>query len=147
MFHPSLVWVDATTAAPAPQVGWSYADGVFSAPDGPTLAQVQTAQIAIIEAAYQVAIQQPVSYMSTTFQADLESQDVLARSLVPGAVPSGFFWLDANNSQVPMTFAQLQGLAGAMLAQGQAAFSKKTGLKQQIRAATSIFAAQSIVWS
>ncbi len=131
--------------------GYKVVGGHLVAPPPPTAAQIlaaaQASQIAIIESAYQAAIQQPVSYMSTTFQADLASQDVLAKSLVPGAVPASFFWLDANNNQVPMTFAQLQGLAGAMLTQGQAAFAKKTGLKQQIRAATTVAAVQAVVWS
>ncbi len=111
-----------------------------------TLTGAQAAQIAIVEAAYQTAIQQPVSYMSTTFQADQDSQGVLTKSLVAGAVPAGFFWLDKNNAQVSMTFAQLQGLASAMLAQGQTAFAKKTTLKQRINAATTVAAVQAITW-
>ncbi|QMV32425.1 hypothetical protein 8G_00031 [Ralstonia phage Hyacinthe] len=111
-----------------------------------TLTGAQVAQIAIIEIAYQAAIQQPVNYMGTTFQADNDSQAVLAKSLAAGSVPTGFFWLDKNNAQVSMTFAQLQGLAGAMLAQGQAAFAKKTGLKQQIRGATTVAAVRAINW-
>jgi len=130
--------------------GYKVVSGALVAPPAPTAAQLlasaQAAQIEIIEAAYQNAIQQPVSYMSTAFQADLDSQGVLAKSLVAGSVPVGFFWLDANNTQVSMTFAQLQGLAGAMLVQGQTAFAKKTGLKQQIRAATTAAAVQAIAW-
>lgn len=151
IFHPSLVWVDITSLAPAPLPGWSALQtaGVwtFSAPPAPTLAQAQAAQIATIEAAYQNAIQQQVSYMSTTFQADEDSQDVLAKALVAGSVPAGFFWLDKNNGQVSMTFAQLQGLAAVMLTQGQTAFAKKTGLKQQIGTATTVAAVEAITWS
>lgn len=151
MFHPSLIWVDVTVLEPSPQIGWSAnktADAwIFSAPPAQTLAQAQARQIALVEESYQNAIQQSVAYMNTTFQADQKSQDLLAKSLVAGSVPSGFFWLDANNNQVAMTFDQLQGLASAMLAQGQAAFVKKTGLKQKIRAATTVGAVQSIAWS
>ncbi|CBJ38348.1 protein of unknown function [Ralstonia solanacearum CMR15] len=143
-FVSTLVDCSATTGV-AP--GWTYGTtSGFAAPAGPTLAQTQAAQIALIEDAYQTAIQQPVSYMSTTFQADQDSQAVLTKALVAGAVPAGFFWLDKNNAQVSMTFAQLQGLAGAMLTQGQTAFAKKTGLKQQINAATTVAAVQAITW-
>ncbi|MCL9851201.1 DUF4376 domain-containing protein [Ralstonia solanacearum P673] len=130
--------------------GYKVVSGALVAPTAPTaeqlLAQEQAAQIAIIEAAYQAAIQQPVSYMAATFQADQGSQDTLAKCLVAGAVPTGMFWLDANNNQVAMTFAQLQGLAGAMLTQGQTAFAKKTSLKAQIRAATTVASVQAVVW-
>ena len=151
IFHPSLIWVDITTLSPAPQAGWSanQAAGAwtFAAPPAQTLAQAQAVQIALIEGAYQNAIQQPVTYMGATFQADASSQNVLAKSLFAGSVPSGFFWLDASNNQVVMTFTQLQGLASAMLTQGHAAFAKKTGLKQQIRGATTVGAVQAIVWA
>lgn len=130
--------------------GYKVVGGALVAPPAPTAAQLlssaQSAQIATIEAAYQNAIQQPVSYMGATFQADQGSQDVLAKSLSAGSVPSGMFWLDADNAQVQMSFTQLQGLAGAMLAQGQAAFAKKTALKQQIRSATTVSAVQAITW-
>lgn len=110
------------------------------------LASAQATQIKIIEDAYDLAIQQPVDYLSTTFQADKDSRDLVVASLSAGAVPAGFFWLDANNVQVPMTYAQLQGMAGAMLTQGQMAFVKKTSLKAQIRAATTTAAVALVTW-
>lgn len=141
---------DAQYQASLGSSGCKVIAGALVTPAAPTaaqlLAQAQAAQISLIEAAYQATIQQPVSYMGATFQADQSSQDVLAKSLVAGAVPAGMFWLDANNVQVQMTFTQLQGLAAAMLAQGQAAFVKKTSLKQQVRAATGAAAVQAIAW-
>lgn len=110
------------------------------------LGAIVASQIALIESAYQGAIQLPVAYLGATFQADQGSQDVLAKVLVAGSVPAGMFWLDASNAPVQMSFAQLQGLAGAMLAQGQTAFAKKTSLKQQIRAAQTVQAVQAITW-
>lgn len=102
--------------------------------------------IAVLEMAYAAAIQTPVAYMATTFQADIASQDILAKSLVAGSVPAGFYWLDAQNTKIPMTFAQLQGLAAAILAQGQAAFDRLQACKAAVRAAKTIAAVQSIVW-
>lgn len=106
----------------------------------------RTEQIAILTNAYNTAIQVPVAYMNTTFQADEASQAVLTKVLVAGSVPVGFAWLDANNTPVNMTYAQLQGLAVAMLAQGQAAFVKLQTLKSQVRAATTVTKAQAVVW-
>jgi hypothetical protein len=42
MFHPSMVWVDVTSATPAPQVGWSATQTAgawtFAVPAGPSAA-------------------------------------------------------------------------------------------------------------
>lgn len=103
-------------------------------------------QISALKKSYNDAIQLPVNYMSTTFQADENSQNVLTKSLVAGSVPPGFFWLDSNNVQVPMTFTELQGLAAAMLVQGQAAFAKLQTLKAQVRAATTVEEVGLVVW-
>lgn len=114
-----------------------YASVVFVKPTQIVdLNQAKSDQIATLINDYKTAIQLPVAYMSTTFQADEYSQNLLTKSLAPGSVPNGFFWLDANNAKVQMTFAQLQGLALAMLNQGQTAFSKLQTLKDQVRAAS-----------
>ncbi len=124
--------------------------GMLVAAPAPTAAQLlaaaKTAQLATLASAYNAAIQQPVSYMSTTFQADSASQQTLTRCLVAGSVPAGFYWLDANNAQVPMTFAQLQGLASAMLVQGQAAFTRLQTRKASVNGATTVSAVQAVVW-
>ena len=112
---------------------------------GELLAYTKTTQIATLEAAYNAAIQLPVAYMATTFQADSASQDILTKCLVAGSVPAGFYWLDATNVQVPMTFAQLQGLAGVMLIQRQAAFTKLQTKKTAVRGATTVAAVQAVL--
>lgn len=110
------------------------------------LLEAQLAKITVLENAYNSAIQAPVSYIGATFQADNDSQNTLTKCLVAGSVPAGFFWLDASNVQVPMTYTELQGLAGAMLAQGQAAFVILQTRKAAVRAATTIADVQSVTW-
>lgn len=145
-------WMGTTTIAPPafnPAVeGCFWKNGVWAIVSAlpQILVDAQAVQIATLAVSYNAAIQLPVAYMGTTFQADSPSQDVLTKCLVAGSVPSGFFWLDANNAQISMTYAQLQGLASAMLAQGQVAFAKLQGLKTQVKAATTVAAAQSVVW-
>ncbi|MCL1618323.1 DUF4376 domain-containing protein [Ralstonia pseudosolanacearum] len=143
----AIIPMDPANADYQAYLAWVDAGNTAALPPSETLATAQATQIALVESAYQNAIQQPVSYMGTEFQADLDAQTVLTKTLAPGAVPPGFFWLDSSNNAVQMTFAQLQSLAGAMLAQGQAAFAKKTDLKRQIRAATTIMAVEAITWS
>jgi hypothetical protein len=112
----------------------------------PSFADLQEAKMVELSAAYNVAIQLPVAYMGSTFQADSDSQDLLTKCLVAGAVPTGFYWLDANNAQVPMTFAQLQGLAGTMLMQGQITFDNLQTKKTAVRAALTVADVQLVQW-
>lgn len=113
-----------------------------------TLDQTKVTQIATLTNAYNNAIQQPINYMSTTFQADSASQDTLNKVLVAlsGTVPTGFYWMDSTNNKVSMTFAQLQGLAGAMMAQGWTAFQHLQAQKSLVNAATTATAVSAINW-
>jgi hypothetical protein len=127
--------------------GYININGVLAENTSAMLDNARQTQLAVIGSAYDTAIQQPVAYMNTTFQADSSSQDVLTKCLVAGSVPAGFYWLDANNAQVIMTFAQLQGLAGAILVQGQTAFAHLQAKKSAIKAVTTTVAdVQAIVW-
>lgn len=112
----------------------------------PTFEQVVIAKVAELEKAYAAVIQMPVAYMAATFQADESSQSILTKCLVAGSVPAGFYWLDATNAPVPMTFEQLQGLAGVMLAQGQAAFVTLQTRKAAVRAAGTAADVDLVVW-
>ncbi len=115
-------------------------------PPPPTLDEVKAVQIAQIDAAYADAIQQPVQYMGTVFQADFDSQDTMTKVLAPGVLPPGFFWLDTNNERVPMTLDDLRGLAGVVLMQGQAAFSTRIALKAAVRAAQDVDDVHAVAW-
>jgi hypothetical protein len=113
-----------------------------------TLDQQKTSQKDILTASYQDAIQVPVSYMGTTFQTDLSSQETLNKVLVAlgGTTPGGFYWVDSNNTPVTMNFAQLQGLASTMMAQGWVAFQHLQAKKAAVNTATSKFDVTQITW-
>lgn len=145
--HRGCIWYDAQgNAVLIESIGAPDASLSPTLPESQQLVIAQTQQLALLAAAYAAAIQQPVAYLDTSFQAGEASQIVLTKVLVVGAVSDGFFWLDANNQPVVMTFAQLQGLAGAMLAQGQAAFAKLQQLKATVRNATAIADVLAVVW-
>jgi Domain of unknown function (DUF4376) len=110
------------------------------------LPTAQAAQMASLKAAYLVAIHVPVAYMGTTFQADDVSQALLTNALAAGSVPAEFAWLDINNTPVLMNYAQLQGLAGAMLVQTQSAFAKFQELKAKVRTAVTTDEILAVVW-
>ena len=120
-----------------------------------SLAAWQTAQIQILFTSYQAAIATPVSFttaagLTKTFQADPGSVANLQASIAgcqkAAATPAGFYWVAADNTQVPMTYADLLGLAEVIFNQGASAFQKLQTLKAQVNAATTIPAVQAIVW-
>ncbi|MBN3779908.1 DUF4376 domain-containing protein [Burkholderia sp. Ac-20345] len=140
----ATVPADGLTSPPAPP-----------APVAPTLAQVQAQQAAMLQAAYSVAIQQPVSFttaagVTKAFDADVASQRVLQTATqgydMAGSVPDGFYWVAADNTQVSLTLADLKGLYGAMLAQGWTAFQRLQARKAAISAATTTSDVQAVVW-
>lgn len=122
--------------------------------DSYIFSQLQVSQCAIIDAAYYNAMQLPVAYIGTTFQADLNSQSTLNKAIVSlqglvangGSLPANFGWSDSMNVMVPMTLVQLQGLAASMLAPAWAAFSHQQTQKAAIRAATTASQVLAIVW-
>ena len=113
-----------------------------------TLAQSQDKQIKLIENDYTTAIQKDVDYMGKLFQADMISQDRLLKCLVAlsGTVPDGFYWLSSDNSEIIMTFAQLQNLSSLMMSQGWSAFQKMKTLKDKIRSSMDVNSVSVIIW-
>lgn len=120
------------------------------------LAAAQAAKLAELDAAYAVAVTQPVSFttaggVAKTFQADKASQDTLTVSMqgydIAGSVPAGFYWVAADNTLVPFTLDDLKGLYAAMLAQGWVGFQNRQTKKTAARVATTVAAVEAITWS
>ncbi|MGF6549298.1 DUF4376 domain-containing protein [Paraburkholderia youngii] len=119
-----------------------------------TADQKRARQKALIDTSYAVAVQEPVSFktaggVTNLFDGDATSQTILMQTTqgytIAGGVPSGFYWVAVDNSQVPFTLADLQGLYTTMLARGWTAFQKRQTLKAQVDAAD-VNAVQGIVW-
>ena len=98
-----------------------------------------------IETAYNNANQEDIEYKDTVFQADEKSQQLIVNVLSAGTVPEGFWWLDKDNNQIPMTYEELQGLSATILVRGQANFTKLQELKTQVLEA-GIDELDTIVW-
>jgi len=120
-----------------------------------TLAQAQQQQIQTLFSSYQSACQVPVSYTSQggitkTYQADANSVNnlswMLAAFAKTQAVPTGFYWVAADNTQVPFSYIDMQNLATAFGIQGAAAFVQYQSRKAQVNSAVSIAAVQAITW-
>ena len=128
-------------------IGYTW-DGSNFAPPPLPFSEVQSAQLALMDTSYNAANTQPIPYMGTTFQADKDSQDLIASVITAcgGSLPDGFVWYDSNNLPQPMSFAQLQGLAATILMRGQPLFYQKQARKAAIRAATSAQQVEAITW-
>jgi len=115
-----------------------------------TLAQARVEQLALMEMAYTLVITAPIVYMAATFQADLNSQDLLDKAIGKytrqGAVPTGFWWKDLTNNHVAMTLAQLQGLGDVIGDRLWPAFQNLDARKAAIRSATTVQQVQGVVW-
>ena len=153
--HPQYGWIPFT-ANPndTEQLGVDLYNAAIAgtlgtiAPYVQSLADAQAQQLTLMDSSYASAVTAPIAYMTTTFQADQASQDLIASVLTAagGALPEGFAWYDVNNAPVTMTFADLQGLAASILGRGQPLFIHKQTQKAAIRAATTVVAVQAIVW-
>jgi len=132
--------------------GYNYVDATtntLSTKDFRTFTELQVVKKQEIKASYNSANQLDIDYMSTTFQADKASQDLITGILAGGAVPSGFTWRDNTqpaNVDVPMTLAEFQGLSQAIVARGQVNWIKYQGLKAQVDLATTQADLDLIVW-
>lgn len=111
------------------------------------LTAAKDTQISLIESQYSVQSESAIVYMGTVFQADKESQVLIAHVLIAsgGVLPPGFVWYDGSNQPVVMSYTQLQGLAAAILQRGQPLFIQKQDKKAQIRNATDITTITGIV--
>jgi hypothetical protein len=125
----------------AAQIGGTW-DGIKFGPPVIPLADAKSAQIAALYAAYLADCSANVPYLNTTFQADDRSVKLLQGAVTSytlvGSVPAGFYWRDANNVNIPMTLAQLQGLGAAVTSQVWAAFQRMQDRKAQVLAATDV---------
>ncbi len=82
-------------------------------------------------------------------QSNIASMGSLAAAVVnntPGALawPSSFFWIASNNSQVPMTAAQMYAFSQAVASYVSALVVNNFSLKQSIAAAATMTALQAI---
>lgn len=120
-----------------------------------TLPGAQAAQTVAMDAAYQSAVAQPVTYTTVagvekTYDADQASQNLIIQAFTlysaVGAVPEGFYWVAVDNTQVPFTLADLKALGVAVGAQVWATFQNLQTKKAAIRTATTVAEVQAVTF-
>ncbi|SAL70738.1 hypothetical protein AWB71_04307 [Caballeronia peredens] len=159
-FRGTTYWLTDGTQHVIEAIGETPPEGALFEPptppcSAPTLTQMRAEQGAKLQAAYQRATQQPVTFTTAagathTFQTDIQSQLSLLMASqgygVAGSAPNDFYWLATDNTKVPFTLADLNGLYAAMLAQNWAAFAHWQCLKNALNAATSENDVLAIEW-
>jgi len=113
------------------------------------LNQARTVQLNLIKQGFNNQAYGLVSFKGTTFQADEESRARLLSTLAAWTattLPTGFFWVDSLNNQVPMTYTDLQNLLAAGATQFFTAFQRLQTLKGQINSATTVSAVNLVIW-
>lgn len=114
------------------------------------LSEAKQTQLNMLAAAYSAATASDVAYMSTTFAADQQSQQIFGQALtvynVAGAVPTGFFTADAAGNKVTMTLDQLKGLCNSIADQVWTSFQRWVAVRESLATATTVASVQAITW-
>jgi hypothetical protein len=138
-------------AAPGANYTWDWTAKAWNY----DLVGAQEALNATLTAAYAAAIQADVSFTTSagvtqTFQADSASisnlNNMIAAFGGTKTVPAGFYWKAKDNTQVPFTYADMQGLAAAIGSAAYTAFQHLQTLKAQVAATTTAAELASISW-
>jgi len=121
-----------------------------------TLAQAQLNQNTILYAQYLTAVAATISYTSIggvtkLYQCDPISISNLQSLLIAfkentTLLPSTFFWVASDNTQVIFTYTDMSNLAQLIGLQGVSAFSHLQSKKLLVAAATTVAAVSAITW-
>lgn len=149
-------WLADRTKVTITEVGVEPPAGWLESDPGPDLVEVKAAKHSELREKYGEAIEADVIYttqegLTQIYQADQAfsvanlSQMIIAFQ-ASQSVPSGFYWVAKDNTQVPFSYADLLGLAEAIGASGFAAYAHWQDLKAQVEAAPSTEEVGVIEW-
>lgn len=147
-FHPDIVAACVAVPAGVPVAeGWSYTNGAFSAPPGPTLAEMREARTTSAKAEFSARIAAGMPWGDTRLQIDTDSRTNLlgAKGLADaGALPDPFAWRMQDNSMLPLDAAGVQAMATAAGLYYAGLFAVKSALVDAIAAAPDVAAVEAI---
>jgi hypothetical protein len=115
----------------------------------PSLELVKLEKIKEIEAARDKACIQNVQALSTIWQADKRSQELIGQAitLTQAGLPLPPVWRDFYNQDIPInSISELLAIAAAMAVQTQNAYSKSWDKKALINSSVTIQEVRNIIW-
>jgi len=128
------------TDMPAVDIGWTYNGTTFNPPII-DLSHIKTIKFSQIETDRDNQRYSDVEAHGRIWDADKDSQELLGQAItMAGAgLPLPAEWKDASNSKMPITsLSQLLAIAGAIVAQTEAAYTRSWARKEALIAATTI---------
>jgi len=147
--------IECTEAQAQNPMAWQVVNGSLVE----SLTFAQSAQIALLQSAYQTAINTPVTFenaagVTSTYPSGntllingMRARDMLAEVIAAGSSAWTLGkWLDTNNVAQTFTFADLQGLAAAMEAAITIDWSDLVTKIAEVNAATTVADVQAITF-
>lgn len=129
--------------------GWAYEDGTWTPnaiADQAILPGKKAAKIEELKAGYVSEVYSPISHAGFTWGTDPDSRNLLGQVLAVGSVPEGMYWRDVTSTPRPMTYADLQALAYAILERGLAADENLMTKTTTVNAATTAAEIDAVSW-
>ncbi len=145
---------DAEWQASLSTPGWTVVGGVMTPPSSTQL--LSTAKLLYksqIKATYGAAVSKAITFtteggVTKAFDADRNSKATVGQAAqaytLASEVPTGFYWKSVDNTDVPFTLKDIQGLNAAMASQVWVAFQKRNTQKTAVDAAKSLSAVQAV---
>ncbi len=151
-FHPSLEWHDASNVADVAE-GWTFANGIFSAPPSPSLESLKAGKNDEINSSRLVANKTTFTHAGLVIACDLLSRgdiDAVANHIsLYGTFPPGFpgGWKAIDNTIIPMpSIDAFKAFYQSMTAQGTTNFNKAQALKATLAQAETKAEIDAITW-
>jgi len=131
MFHPDLVWVEITNAADV-AVGWTYADGKFSAPVVPTPTAEELK--ALIATRRWQQVQAGTSVDGVHFDTSDTSQVKITGAALEATLDSTYtcIWKAADGEWVMLNATQILAIAKAMRIYIQGCYDREKALADAV---------------
>lgn len=146
-------WLADRTCVTIKEFEVSPPEGYLTEDPGPSLADVQEEKTYELRKAYVAAMYENIEFktaggVTAAFQADAPSRTSLDSALsgFPDEVPADYFWLDAENTRVPVTRVDLVGLRTTISTRDFALFTKYQDLKALVTLAKTKEEVAELAW-
>jgi hypothetical protein len=129
--------------------GWTYIDGIWASNEVTeeiVLPVLLAQKIAELKNTYAAITYSPIEYLTKFYSTDPANRSLLSEVLSVGSVPENMYWIDADGTENPMTYSDLQGLGRAILDRGLIAHQNLVAKTAAANAATSIEELNAITW-
>lgn len=124
---------------------------LYATPPAPTLDTVKFKATVALNSEYSRNQKEDINFTTKAgivkdYQTGKSTLDSLSIALVINPLPDNFYWVSSDNTKVPFTLEDLQGLYNTIYTRDWVLFQKFQDLKQKVRDETNILNVPKIVW-